>query len=445
MELISTRSLGRDDAWSFRDALFQGQAPDGGLFVPAALPAPPDDRLSAETLAAKSFPERAFAAARHILEGELTADVLRSVVDDAFDFPVPLRAVEPGISALELFHGPTLAFKDFGARFMARTVAALKAPDSPPITVLAATSGDTGGAVARAFRGVPGVRVVVLYPEGRVTREQEAQIAAAGRGVAAVAVQGSFDDCQRMARAAFADDALVGEHRLTSANSINVGRLIPQTFHYLHAAVEVRRRLPGRRIVFSVPSGNFGHLAAGLIARKSYGLAGVRFTAATNANAVFGEWLERGRREPRASVPTLSSAMDVGDPSNLDRIPWLSGSAAKLRRLVRASSWSDRRTRACIREVWRARRIALDPHTAVGLLGLRRALAGSGADGAHGVVLATAHPAKFASVVEPLIGERVRTPRRLASLLDRPRRSIRIGATLGELVRTLGEAPEADG
>ena len=422
MKLISTRGGPAGGTWSFRDALFLGQAPDGGLFVPASLPRPPRHRFHPSALGGLTFPERSLLAARHLLDAEIPDDLIRTVMHDALDFPVPLREIEPGIHMLELFHGPTHAFKDVGARFMARMMSALRDDHAPPVTILAATSGDTGGAVARAFHQQPGIRVVVLYPLGKVSPRQEAQFATLGENVTAVAVRGAFDDCQRLVREAFADPSLNTELSLTSANSINIGRLLPQTFYYLHAWAELAHTAPDSELVFSVPSGNFGNLTAGLIAQRALGMSLTRFVAATNDNSVVPEYLARGDYRPRPSVATISSAMDVGDPSNFRRILHLFGEAPPFT----ASSWTDRETRACIRGLWDRRGIAIDPHTAVGLLGLRDEMGRRGPD-AQGVVLATAHPpAKFAETIEPLIGRALTVPPGIAQVMDRPLRSIPI-------------------
>ena len=467
MRLISTRGGPGGGAWSFRDALFLGQAPDGGLFVPADLPPLTDaDRAVLPPL---TFSERAFIAARHLLGGEVPDDILRAATRDALDFRVPLREIEPGVHLLELFHGPTHAFKDIGARFMARMMAALRDDRGPPVTVLAATSGDTGGAVAHAFHDLPGIRVVVLYPLGKVSPRQEAQFTTLGGNVTAVAVRGTFDDCQRLVRRAFADPGLGARLSLTSANSINIGRLLPQTFQYLHAWTELTRTEPNRELVFSVPSGNFGHLTAGLIARRSLGMSLARFVAATNENDVVPAYLAGRGFHPRASVETISSAMDVGDPSNFRRILHMFGDggagaggrgggasdarqgshgggadgpearprsarpkrAGPLRAVVTGSSWTDSETRACIRDLWRRRGVAICPHTAVGLLGLRDELLRR--PGARGVVLATAHPAKFAETVEPLIGESLPVPPGIARVMGLPARRVVIEAGFSRL------------
>lgn len=429
--------------WSFREALFLGQAPDGGLFVPESLEPLPPSKLRA--MKEMSFGERAFVVASHLLADELadevlTADMLHQVVHEAVSFPAPLRPLESGVHVLELFHGPTCAFKDVGARFMARAMSALRPDDAGPVTVLAATSGDTGGAVAHAFYGLPGVRVVVLYPRGRVSSRQEAQFSTLGGNVTALGVQGAFDDCQRLVREAFADRALCAAHGLTSANSINIGRLLPQIFYYVHAWAEVERRMSmaGRDLVVSVPSGNFGNLTAGLMTR-ALGIPIARFVAATNANSVVPDYLSSGSYRPRASVATLSNAMDVGDPSNFRRIRHLfGGDLHALRKVVAGSAWTDRETRECIRELWRRRSVVVDPHTAVGLLGLRRELSDR-PDGV-GVVLGTAHPAKFAEVVEPLTGRPVPVPPELAQAMKRPRQSIEVEPRLAALREALSDS-----
>ncbi len=458
MRLISTAGGSGDRTWSFREALFQGQAPHGGLFIPDSL-----SRMSLADRAALPGLDlcgRATLAARHLLGDELPGALIREVVRDALDFPIPLREIEPGVHMLELFHGPTHAFKDVGARFMARMMAALglqspsagvHSPDAPT-TILVATSGDTGGAVAHAFHRVPGVRVVVLYPLGRVSPRQEAQFATLGDNIAAVAVRGAFDDCQRLVRQCFADPGLNAKLSLTSANSINIGRLLPQTFYYIHALVEFVQVIDKAEIVISVPSGNFGNLAAGIIARRALGMSLARFVAATNENSVVPDYLNGRGFHPRASVATLSSAMDVGNPSNFRRIAHLfaiadchdngNGGLAPpppdLQRILTGSRWSDAETRACIRDLWERRQIAIDPHTAVGLLGLRDAL--KRRPGAQGIVLATAHPAKFAEVVEPLIGTRIPIPPGITQLMERPRLAIEIppeASALAEVLRGL--------
>jgi threonine synthase len=353
------------------------------------------------------------------------------VVSEALDFPMPLVEVEKDTFVLELFHGPSLAFKDVGARFMARAMAALASTDALH-TVLVATSGDTGGAVASAFDGVAGFRVVVLFPRHGVSERQRKQMTTLGGNVLAVSVDGTFDDCQRLAKAAFADSSLSEACALTSANSINVGRLLPQAFYYLHAAAALGwERAPA---TFVVPSGNLGNLCAGLLARRA-GMPARGFVAATNRNRAFVDYLETGTVRPRPSVPTLSNAMDVGDPSNLERIRWLyRDDVATLRQNVRGQPVDDDATRACIRRVHAQTGYVLDPHGAVGweaMVHAREATSGPW------VVLATADPWKFPEVVEDAIGRRIPTPGGMAARLAAPEQVQSIPADRGALAALL--------
>ncbi|OGU09557.1 MAG: threonine synthase [Gemmatimonadetes bacterium RBG_16_66_8] len=425
MKFVSTS--GRSPAVDLRTALLQGLAPDGGLYLPSPL-----EPASAATIAGlkhRPFAEVARTIGQHVLGGALEPGTLDRLTAEAFDFPVPVVPLGPRTYVLELFHGPTLAFKDFGARFMARLLSELNGVGDRPLTILVATSGDTGGAVAHAFHRVPGTEVVVLYPHGRVSATQERQFTTLGDNVRALAVDGVFDDCQRLVKEAFGDAGLNGALRLTSANSINIGRLVAQIFYYFFA----RSELPGAdaEVVVSVPSGNFGNLTAGLMAKR-LGLPVTRFVAATNRNDVVPAYLECGRFEPRASTPTISSAMDVGNPSNLARITALyGGDLDRLKRDVIGSAHTDDATRACIADVAGRYGYVLDPHSAVGYLGLQRALAEH--PSATGVFLATAHPAKFAAIVEAVIGRPVSIPQRLAVCLGREPVVERIGPDLREL------------
>jgi threonine synthase len=370
---------------------------------------------------------------------EIPRGVLSTLVAGALDFPIPLVRLDDRLSVLELFHGPTLAFKDVGARVFARLLAHVNAGQEA-MTVLVATSGDTGGAVARAFFGVPGTRVVVLYPDGLVSPVQEAQFTTPGGNVTALAVQGTFDDCQRLAKAAFADAALRARCRLTSANSISLGRLLPQVIYYVHAVDQLAESGLPAPATFVVPSGNFGNLTAGVIARRlSAPIA--RFVAATTINDTVARYLETGVVTPKPSVRTLANAMDVGDPSNLERLQWLfDGDVAAMRALIEASVHTDDEVRAAIKELDQRYGYVADPHTAIAYLGSRGREAersgsplrsGSGPPGR--VFLATAHPGKFREVVEPAIGRDVPLPAPLAALLELPRKFTRIPPTAGAL------------
>jgi threonine synthase len=377
---------------------------------------------------------------RLVLESELDGSASAHLANEALNFPIPLVPLTDRIHILELFRGPTLAFKDVGARFMAQLVGHMGPTDAKTLNILTATSGDTGGAVAQAFHGMAGVRVVVLFPDGKVTPRQERQFSTLGGNVQALAIQGDFDDCQRMVKAAFQNQRLRRAVPLSSANSINIGRLLPQTFYYVWAWAQLQKEMgEGQELLFSVPSGNFGNLAAGILAR-GMGLPGVRFLAATNANDGVPTYLETGEFEARPSIPTLSTAMDVGNPSNLARILHLyGGSLDRLREDLVAASVSDGETRSTIRRVHQERGYILDPHSAVGYAALEAELARRPDD--VGILLATAHPAKFAEVVEPILGRPLPLPPELASCMEAQRQVTPLEPELDGLKRILlGEA-----
>jgi len=397
----------------FGEAMTQNLAPGGGLYIPVTLPVFED----VDQLLALPWMERSIAILQRFLGDEYGEAEIAAVARDAFDFPVPLVQVSDTVYALELFHGPSLAFKDFGARFLARMLRLERERQGAkgPLTVLTATSGDTGAAVAQAFWRQPGTRVVVLYPRGRVSPLQERQFAALGNNVLALAVEGSFDHCQALAKACFADRKLSAELGLTSANSINIARLTAQILYYFEAVAALGRLGVKASPVVAVPSGNFGNLCAGLYAWKM-GLPARTFIAATNANKAVPEYLESGEYSPRPSIATLSNAMDVGDPSNWDRITHLFGRDWQaLRAALRWGSLDDDETRASIRAL-DALGYSADPHTAVAWAVLRRRLQRK----ETGIFLATAHPAKFQEILEPVLGREIPLPPVLAELVDRP-------------------------
>jgi threonine synthase len=431
MKWVSTR--GASPPISFIDALFAGTAPDGGLYMPERLdPLPPG---TLERLAGADVVTIGTTIGVHLLKDEISEPAMNALVRDALGFPIPLVQITDRVWVLELFHGPTLAFKDVGARVQARLLHHFT--DGTPLTILVATSGDTGSAVAQAFHRVPDARVVVLYPEGKVSDVQEAQMASLGDNVTALAVQGTFDDCQALVKRAFADDDLRRHVWLTPANSINLGRLLPQVFYYFVLADGGGSKGPalhGGPIV-SVPSGNFGNLTAGLIAKR-IGLPVRRFVAATNVNDSVPVYLKSGRYEPRPSIPTVANAMDVGAPSNFERVQSLYGSdLAALRGDVEGYAYGDARVVAEIANVHRRLGYVLDPHSAIAWLALHDAL--SQDLDAQGVFLATAHPAKFREIVEPAIGQPVPLPPELADALSRPRKSISMPAEYSALERFL--------
>jgi threonine synthase len=412
----------------FSAALQQGLAPDGGLYVPAMWP-----HLSAEGLAgAASLPEVAQRLLAPFLEGDALAPELASLAHDALDFPaprVPLHA-DGRLSLLELFHGPTAAFKDFGARFLAACFARLRGAGARPLTILVATSGDTGGAVAAAFHRRPGIEVAVLFPRGLVSPTQERQLTCWGDNVRSLAVRGTFDDCQRLVKEAFLDPGLRARGALSSANSINLGRLLPQAVYYAAASLAVWRE-HGERASFVIPSGNLGNSLACLWARQA-GLPIGAVVLAHNANRSVPDYLASGEWRPRPSIATLASAMDVGNPSNMERLRALYPQLPQLRAAVSAASVSDEEIRERIRAGYRTYGQIWCPHTATAAEAWERLPPEQRAHG-RWVLVSTAHPAKFREIVEPLIGRSVPVPESLARLFARPVRCAEIDATLAAL------------
>ncbi|MCH2460619.1 MAG: threonine synthase [Gemmatimonadetes bacterium] len=387
------------------EALFAGLAPDGGLYVPTNLTPLPSDPPRLTDLAATAH------WVSPSLFGGTDADLIGRVATAALTFPSPLVEVEPGIFVLELFHGPTHAFKDIAARFMARLMAELDTQDALR-TILVATSGDTGSAVAQAFHQLEGYRVVVMFPKDGISERQRRQMTTLGGNVHALAVRGTFDDCQRMAKEAFTDPNLSKELRLTSANSINVGRLLPQSLYYTFAAASLG--WSSTPALFVAPSGNLGNLCGGLLAQMC-GMPSLGFISAMNVNRGFADFLELGNFEARPSISTDSNAMDVGDPSNLERIRWLyRNDYERLRRDVTGISVADDETRSCISDLHDRTGYVLDPHTAVAYRALERQ---DGHRSGPAVVIATAHPAKFPEVVEEAIGQNVPLPEGIASVM----------------------------
>ena len=412
-----------------RDAVLNGLAPDGGLYMPEHIPAM--SREFFERLSTLSFPEIAIEVGRTLFDGDLPEDVLERICTESFDFPVPLVRIDDTTSVLELFHGPTLAFKDFAARFMARLMGHYVRNDDRELTIFVATSGDTGSAVAHGFLNVPGIRVVILYPSGRVSDLQEKQLTTMGGNITALEMQGSFDDCQALAKIAFQDRDIQTKMRMGSANSINIARLFPQTFYYFWAwkqimkmgsGTDLLRKTEPDPIVISVPSGNVGNLTAGLIAKRM-GLPVSHFIAACNANDVLPQYLATGFFTPQPSRATISNAMDVGNPSNFVRMLELYNHSGDAMRLdLSAYSFTDEQTKDAIRSVNNQNRYVMDPHGAVGYLGLKKYQEEH--PERDGIFLETAHPAKFGDIVQDTIGAPVDIPDRLAEYMKREKRSI---------------------
>lgn len=432
MRLVSTRDAAHSA--TFVEAVRRSVAPGGGLYMPDPLPRWDDvpDLLRAPRM------ERVGEVLARLVGDEFDAATLRRMVGRALDIAVPLVPAGERTFALELFHGPSLAFKDFGARFLAEVLVTLQEAgiERGPRTILTATSGDTGAAVAHAFLGRPGFRAVVLYPKGLVSPAQERQFGTLGGNVTTLAVDGRFDDCQALVKSCFADAGLVRRHGLTSANSINVARLLAQVVYYVEGVAAARARGVGGELVVAVPSGNFGNLCAGLIAQR-LGLPVRRFVAATNVNTTVPEYLETGVYRPRPSQATLSNAMDVGAPNNWERIAWLfGGDLGAMRAALRWGSRDDAGTADALRELLDAGYLA-DPHGAVAYGVLRQVLE----PGETGLFLATAHPAKFAESLERLLGWRVPLPPPLAVAARKPLLSRAIANDRAALVAELERTP----
>ena len=418
----------------FGEALAQGLAPDGGLYVPIEWP-----RFES----GYSGPGGSLAGtAAHLLapfvEGDPLAPSLSAIAAETFDFPAPVVPLSSGgrLAVLELFHGPTAAFKDFGARFLAACLARLRGPSSRPLTILVATSGDTGAAVAAAFHGRPGIQVAVLFPKGRVSPTQERQLTCWGGNVRSFAVRGTFDDCQRLVKQAFLDRQWQEERALSSANSINVGRLLPQAAYYAAASLAVWKR-HGEPASFIVPSGNLGNAVACIWARR-LGLPIGDVVLALIANRTVPDFLDTGDWRPRPSVATLASAMDVGDPSNMERLRALYPDLTEIRSAVSACTVGDEAIRARIRAGYEERGQIWCPHTATAAEAYAR-LPRERRESGRWVLVSTAHPAKFREIAEPLIGREVPMPQSLAELFARPTASTEIEADLGSLRHALRE------
>jgi len=420
-----------------KKATLEGLAPDGGLYVPSVMP-----RFSPEEiglLQTGSFNNIAFAIAKKFAGDEIPLDRLSELIDECFTFETPLRQLDSEIYVEELFHGPTLAFKDYGARFLARMTGHFAAEESRMITVLVATSGDTGSAVAYGFHGIPNTRVVLLYPSGKVSPLQEQQLTTAGDNVFALEVRGDFDDCQRLVKEAFVDPLLRQKLTLTSANSINISRLIPQSFYYAWAALQLVQHNPDELPVFSVPSGNYGNLTAGVMA-KMMGFPVGHFIAASNANDSVTRYLEDGRYEPKPTVRTLTTAMDVGNPSNFARLRhFYDNDFRRMGADITGIAVSDEETVETIRAVYDKYGYVMDPHTAVGFRALERYRQDCSITGTPGIVLSTAHPVKFDEAIKEATGKEVPLPESMIEIMKKPKTATMIGNRYEELARFLAD------
>jgi threonine synthase len=407
----------KSPAVDFKTAAIEGQAPDKGLYFPEKIPALSDKFIN--NLENISDNDIAFTVIQPYVGDSLTEDELHSIVAETLQFPIPLVPITSTISTLELFHGPTLAFKDVGARFMSRCLGAFMRKQDKNVTVLVATSGDTGGAVANGFYDVPGVEVVILYPSGMVSSVQEKQLTTLGKNIKALEVNGSFDDCQRLVKKAFGDDDLREKLFLTSANSINIARWLPQQFYYFLAYKQWKQK--EQAPVICVPSGNFGNICAGVLAHRS-GLPVSHFIAACNINDTIPRYLTSEKYEPLTAKPTLSNAMDVADPSNFIRIMEIFGQALPLlRERFSSVSVSDTDTLQTIKEVSEKYHYTLDPHGAVGYFALEQYLRAH--PGQKGYFLETAHPVKFPDAIVQATGKEVPLPEVLQPLMTREKKA----------------------
>jgi threonine synthase len=438
MKFVSTRGA---ETVSLDDALMRGIASDGGLFLPQSLPT----FGLQEFAACDSVHDVAAVLLQPYFAGSALADSLNDIIAETFAFPVPTRPLpltEGRAAVLELFHGPTAAFKDVGAGFLAACLSRLNAPCSEPLTILVATSGDTGGAVAAAFHGRDGIRVVVLFPEGRVSKRQEKQLTCWGDNVLSLSVTGAFDDCQRLVKEAFNDQALAARYRFSSANSINIGRLLPQSIYYADASLRHFRET-GRRPAFIIPTGNLGNGLACVLARDM-GLPIGEIILAVNENKLIADYLNGAAWSPRTSLQTLASAMDVGNPSNMERLRALHGDASTLTEMLSARAVSDKEIEAQIKLNFAEFGLATCPHTATAT-SIWRDLSSARRLAQDWILVSTAHAAKFESIVEPLIGQAVELPPALAAILQKDGTSTTIPATLDRLAAALESGFRVDG
>ncbi len=432
MKYYSTN--GKAPIADLRKAVVKGLAEDRGLYMPERIKKLPKEFF--DTIETKSFQEIAYTVADAFFGEDVEADALKKIVYDTLSFDCPVVKVKDNIYTLELFHGPTLAFKDVGARFMARLLqyftsdsrgtSSSRDTSKPSINVLVATSGDTGSAVANGFLGVEGIHVYVLYPKGKVSKIQESQFTTLGKNITAVEVDGVFDDCQALVKSAFMDEELNHHMKLTSANSINVARFLPQAFYYFNAYARMKETLNpplstlNSQLVICVPSGNFGNICSALFGHEM-GLPVKRFIAANNANDIFYKYLQTGKYEPKASVQTLANAMDVGDPSNFARIYDLYGkSHERISGLISGATYSDEQIRETMRQCYAETGYILDPHGACGYRALQEGLK----DNEVGVFCETAHPAKFKETVDNIIGGDIQIPERLAAFMRGKKQSV---------------------
>lgn len=423
MKFYSTNDQNKSQKVSFQHAVMKGLAEDGGLFMPESIPSLPPKLF--DELEKYSFQEIAFKVAKQFSADEIEDSKLKAIIDDAINFEATVSKLSESLGILELYHGPTLAFKDFGARFMSRTMSHFLEQESRELNILVATSGDTGSAVASGFYEAEGINVFVLYPSGKISELQEKQITTLNKNVTALEIDGTFDDCQKLVKDAFVDVELNGHLNLSSANSINIARLVPQSFYYMEAFKQVKEE--NKKVIFSVPSGNLGNLTAGLFAAKM-GLTVNKYIAATNSNSVFTEYIDSGKFIPRPSVQTFSNAMDVGNPSNLARINDLYHSnIGEISKVIFSHSYNDDETLQGVKEIDQKYNYIIDPHGAVGYLALEDYSPYTQNRSEYfGIVLETAHPSKFEDVVEKAINKKADMPQRLKDCISKEKHSVKL-------------------
>jgi len=446
MKFHSTNKKSKN--FTLPEVLRKGLAPDGGLFMPNFFPSLP--KIFFKNIGSALFNDIALEVAKKIIK-EIPEKKLKKIIGNAFNFPVPLKKIGPNLFVLELFHGPTMAFKDFGARFLARCLGYFLWGEKTVLNIIVATSGDTGSAVASGFFKVPNIKVFILYPSGKVSPLQEKQLTTYGHNITALEIKGSFDDCQRLAKRVLADVQLNKQMQFSSANSINFGRLLPQAFYYFWGYAQLKKLNKSsttfcikvvldknQRPIFVVPSGNFGNLTSGLVAKKM-GLPVYKYIAATNSNRVVPKYLATGKFVPKKSKSTISNAMDVGNPSNFARMQELyNNDYKKMGGDVIGISVTDADTRKTIQKIYRQTGYICDPHTAVGITAAKRYQKVS-RDQHPLIILSTAHPAKFREIVEPVINRKIKLPRQLRSAMKKRKQSVVLRNDYTELKKFLLE------
>ena len=419
MQCYSTKN--KSELVTLKTAVLKGMPNDGGLYMPAEIPGLQKQLIT--DLSLLSFQEIAYAVLQNLLQKAIDDQVLKNIITAAFNFKIPIKQLNDSMFILELFHGPTCAFKDFAARFMSRLMEYYVKDSDKELTILVATSGDTGSAVAHGFHKMKGINVIILYPSGMVSELQEKQLTTIGDNITALEINGAFDDCQKLVKQTFVDKQLTSKFNLSSANSINIARLIPQTLYYFYAFAKMKSK--DTQIVISVPCGNFGNLTAGLMAKKM-GLPITRFIASLNSNDVFQKYLKSGIYKPQKTKKTISNAMDVGNPSNFQRILDLyNHNLEDMRRDISSFSFTDIQTKNAIQRTYSNYSYILDPHGAVAFLGLEKYFEVNHPN-QSGIIFETAHPAKFNDIVQPCINKDVEIPEQLKSCLTKEKMAINL-------------------